>query len=320
MVTGIGGNVGQGILRNIKASPYDISLVGTNIVDFSAGNHLCDAFYKVPYAYEDDYIAAINEIVSKEGVDLILPATDFEVYYLSKAQEELGCPVAASHTETSGIYLDKYDSFRFSDTHNIPFAKSFLPSEYDGSLTEIIVKPRKGRGSRGIHLNPSNWIDFSDEEYMVQELHKGTEITTAFYVTKHNKLHGHITFERTLENGTTTHCKVIRQYDERMESMLRKMVNSSQFRGAANVQSIVTETGEIVPFEVNCRISGTNSIRSRFGFKDVEYTLQEWLFRQNPSVPEIRSGVATRILMDVIYEDAEDFDDVKSGDSKFYIF
>ena len=155
---------------------------------------------------------------------------------------------------------------------------------------------------------------------MVQELHKGDEITTAFYVTKTNKLHGFITLSRHLENGTTTHCKVETKYNKGLESILLKMISINKFKGAANLQSIVTKEGVIKPFEINCRISGTNSIRANFGFKDVLYTLQEYLYNESPSQPNIKKGVATRILMDVIYPDQTSFDDVKDNTSNHYIY
>ena len=46
LVTGIGGNVGQGIIRNIHSYDPSIRVVGTNVTSFSAGNHLCDTVYK----------------------------------------------------------------------------------------------------------------------------------------------------------------------------------------------------------------------------------------------------------------------------------
>ena len=50
LVTGIGGNVGQGILRNIIDLNYNIKLIGCDITSFNAGNHLCDKTFKVPYS------------------------------------------------------------------------------------------------------------------------------------------------------------------------------------------------------------------------------------------------------------------------------
>mgnify|MGYP000076481693 FL=1 len=48
LVSGIGGNVGQGIIRNINKVFPNVIIVGVDINDFSSGNHLCDIFYKVP--------------------------------------------------------------------------------------------------------------------------------------------------------------------------------------------------------------------------------------------------------------------------------
>lgn len=320
LVTGIGGNVGQGIIRNIRATNYNIVIVGVNVEAFSAGNHLCDVFYKVPYAYSNDYIKTIQTIVNNEAIDLILPATDYEVYYLSKYQAKINCEIAVSALKTASNYLDKYHTYLHLSQHSIPFATSFLPGDYNGEFRDMILKPRKGRGSRGLQINPKTYRSFDDEEYMIQELHKGVEITSAFYVNKQNKLHGFITFERVLENGTTTHCKVINTYDKRLKPILEALIAVSEIKGSANLQAIVTKAGTIEPFEINCRISGTNSIRSNFGFKDVEYTLEEWLYDKKPTQPVLKTGIATRVLMDVIYEDAQDFDKAKDNSATHFIY
>lgn len=320
LVSGIGGNVGQGIIRNIKATSYNIKIIGINVEDFSAGNHLCDVFYKVPYAYDSNYISKIKSIVENEKIDLIIPSTDYEVYHLSLNRNEIPCEIAVSSANTTSNYLDKYNTFLHHKKHNIPFGKSYLPSTYNNEFSDCILKPRKGRGSRGLQINPKNFTHFSDQEYMVQELHKGKEITTAFYVDKENDLHGFITLERQLENGTTTHCKVVTDYNEILAPILKKIIKSGEIYGSANLQSIVDKNGVITPFEINCRISGTNSIRANFGFEDVKYTLQEYLYHQKPDVPNIKKGVATRILMDVIYQDQEDFTNLKNANVKHFIY
>jgi carbamoyl-phosphate synthase large subunit len=320
LVTGIGGNVGQGIIRNIRSLPYDIRIVGCNVVKFSAGNHLCNAVYQVPYAFDQKYIESIMSIVKRENIDLILPSTDYEVYYLAKNRSVIPCKIAVSDQNTSSIYLDKYETWIHHKKYNIPFAESKKPSEYKKKFKECIVKPRKGRGSRGLCFNPESFDDFSDEEYVVQELHHGEEITTAFYVTKDNKLNGFITMSRTLENGTTNSCKVVTEYDKDIEPILIKMIKNSEIAGSANLQSIATKSGKIIPFEVNCRISGTNSIRSNFGFKDVQYTLQEFLYNETPDIPRIVPGIAVRILMDVIYTNCDDFNELDDNSARHYIF
>ena len=136
---------------------------------------------------------------------------------------------------------------------------------------------------------------------MIQPLYKGLEITTAAYVNKQGLLHGIFTMERSLTNGTTTQSKVVFDYDSEMRNIAQKLIDLGGLKGSFNIQSIVTANDGIVPFEINCRISGTNSIRHNLGFQDVKYTIQEYLLDEVPDKPKPIKGIATRILMDVIY-------------------
>lgn len=319
LVTGIGGNVGQGILRNIRDCFPEVIIVGVDVAMFTSGNFLCDKTFKVPYSYEDNYIRVIQNIVETEKIDLIIPSTDYEVYYLALNKIGLKTNVVVSDYQIAKIYLDKYETFLHHSKHNIPFAKSWLPKDYDFSEKEIIAKPREGRGSRGILINPVNPSELP-EGYMIQPLVKGKEITTAVYVTKENILHSVFTMERELTNGTTSKSKVIFDYDNDLKIIIQKMIDLGGLKGSFNLQSIVTMTGEIVPFEVNCRISGTNSIRHNLGFQDVKYAVQEYLFDIKPDVAKPIKGIATRILLDVVYPEAEDENNLNNKFSQHVLY
>ncbi len=319
LVTGIGGNVGQGILRNIRDSFQNLSIVGVDIANFTPGNYLCDKTYQVPYSFDESYIPTIQEIVAKEKVDLIIPSTDYEVYYLSLNKSNINATVVASEAQIAKMYLDKYETFLYHQKNNIPFAKSWLPEDYDFSEKEIIAKPREGRGSRGILINPEN-PKALPKGYMIQPLIKGKEITTAVYVTKENKLHGIFTMERELSNGATSKSKVLFEYDNDLKVIIQKMIDLGGLKGSFNLQSIVTEKNEIIPFEVNCRISGTNSIRHNLGFQDVKYTVQEYLFNETPDVAKPINGIATRILIDIVYSEATDENLLNNRTSKHFLY
>ena len=107
LVTGIGGNVGQGILRNIISLNLDIELFGSNTIEFSAGNHFCKKVFLVPFAFSETYISIIKKIVEENKIDLIIPSTDYEVFYLGKNKSLIPCEIAVSEANTSNIYLDK---------------------------------------------------------------------------------------------------------------------------------------------------------------------------------------------------------------------
>jgi len=317
LVTGIGGNVGQGILRNLRAAFPDLRLVGTDIRDVTAGHHFCDAAYRIPYCFEPEFEQRMIHVCRQEAVDLVIPGTDYEVVSLGELADGLP-PILATAPDVARGFVDKLLTYEWFQERDLPFAAACLPSEFAGQFAEVVVKPREGRGSRGIHVNPPD-PELFDETFMVQERIVGQEITTAFYVTRTRELHGQITFERELSDGTTERCSVTDAFDGLVRPLVEAMVLNFEIRGPCNIQSIVTADGEIVPFEVNCRYSGTNSIRSQFGFEDVRWGIEEYLLDQPPSDWTLRSGAAVRVLMDIIYP-ACSLGDITAGDEDSYLF
>lgn len=316
LVTGIGGNVGQGILRNIRRSHPEIFLIGSDVSELNPGLHFCDEFFLVPYAFEPDYKERIIEICSRKEIDLIIPSTDYEAYVLNTFSEHLPKLLASSESTTK-IFLDKYLTYQSFREKDLPFAESCLPSEYRGEWPEIIVKPREGRGSRNIHLNPNSLENF-DDSYLVQPLLKGEEITSCIYLTKNKELFGPITMKRSLSNGMTEKCWVVKDHDKQVQELAEALQKKIEILGPCNIQSIVTETGAIVPFEINCRYSGTNSIRPHFGFDDVSWGIDEWLLNKRLAKPLLKTGTALRVFMDIIYPE-QNPEEVSAGKSNSFI-
>ncbi|MCA9078121.1 MAG: ATP-grasp domain-containing protein [Planctomycetaceae bacterium] len=317
LVTGIGGNVGQGILRNIRAAFPKLRLVGTDIRDATAGHHFCDAAHRVPYCYDDGFADRVIDICRQESVDLIIPGTDYEVVYIGELASDLPT-VLGTPPDVARLFVDKLQTCHAFASVGIPFADGCLPSEYDGQFDSLIVKPREGRGSRGLHINPAAPTAF-DDTCMVQQLILGKELTTAFYVTKSRDIHGHITFERELAAGATERCATTTEYDRLVEPLIEAITENFDVRGPCNVQVILTDDDRLVPFEINCRYSGTNSIRSQFGFEDVRWGIEEWLLDQLPSAWTLKPGAAIRILMDIIYPGG-DLGSLPAGDDGSYLF
>lgn len=316
LVTGIGGNVAHGVLKNILGLKIKAFLVGTDVKKVSAGNHLCNRVYQVPLSSSADYIPTIIKICKKEKIDLIIPTTDYETYYLALAKEQLPT-LASSDVNVAYTFLNKYQTWLAFKKAHIPFAETRLPSEYEDEFDEIIVKLAEGVGSKGVYINPENPKSFSDE-YVIQKLYKGEEITTAFYVTKDKKLLGFITFKRSLYHGTTTICEVIFKYDQALKKLIKQIVENFDIKGSCDIQSIATKDGKVIPFELNCRLSGTNSIRGEFGFEDVRYTIEEYLFDRKVKKPTIKKGSSIKIWVDIVYPGIS-LKDIKDKSTKHYI-
>lgn len=128
-----------------------------------------------------------------------------------------------------------------------------------------------------------------------------------------------ITFFRELLGGMTIKCMVVKTYDKQLLNIIRQIMKHFNIRGSCNIQSIATIDGKVIPFEINSRISGTNSIRSQFGFANVGWTIDEYLCNKKPRQARLTFGSAVRIHLDVIYPDIA-LKDIKNKNSKHYIF
>lgn len=316
LVTGIGGNVGQGILRNVRTAYPDLRLVGTDLGQTTAGHHFCDSFHSVPYCFEKDFSHRIKDICDSESIDLILPSTDYEAFHLGLLAKKIP-PVVASPPDVTKMCLDKLQTHENFAAKEIPFAPSCLPSEFTGQWEQVVVKPREGRGSRSIHINPDNPNAF-DDTFVVQALLTGSEITSAFYVTKTKRILGPITFERELSNGMTERCETTTDYDNELRDYIERLTELVPFRGPVNLQAMATPGSPIIPFEINCRYSGTNSVRAKLGFEDVKYGIQEYLLGEEPDSPAIGRGCAVRVFLDIIYPNQR-LCDLEAGDRSSFL-
>ena len=299
VVSGVGGNVGQGVARILRAVAPKARIIGTNTESVSGGNHLCAALHAVPFATDAAYKDAIREIVRIETPALLIPCTDYETYALASLAGSLP-PVGVSAPNVAATFLDKWKTFEAFTAAGLPFARSTLPSRFEATFSSVMVKPREGRGSRDLHLNPEHPEGF-DDSFVVQEHMAGDELTIAAYVTRTGVLHGFIVLRRFLEAGATRACETTFRHDRVVEGILRGLVNAIPIRGPFNVQAIARPDGSVVPFEVNGRVSGTASVRHHFGFKDVEYLLNEHVLNEPLAPVEITPGSAVRYLADAIY-------------------
>lgn len=297
VVTGIGGNVGQGVGRVLRALADPLRIVGVDVAERSGGSHLFDSTFTVPYAVDDGYAAALRTVCERTGADLVIPTTDAEAEAVAGMP---GLPPAVvSPAPATAACHDKFATRPALGESGRHFVPTFLASDPEAPPKRNVVKPRRGRGSRDVHFDASP-AEF-DDSYVVQPRLDGVEFTTALYVRRDGAFHGAVTMERSLVHGTTMACRVSNDLNELVLQAAVDVARALEVRGPCNLQGVATDAGPVL-FEVNCRFSGTTSIRHNFGFRDVEYAVGEWLFGRTPVAPEVDpQASAERILLDVIY-------------------
>ena len=295
-VTGVGGGVGQSIIKALQMSDLTIEIVAIDITDSSAGFYMDGISERVvlPNLKRRSYPSVgWHNYVYSGNLDCIIPGSDYDLAALSGVRDEwgaFGCKVLVSDYDLVATCDDKYVTGQVLDYEGIRVPKIY--SSMDSVTFPVIVKPRIGSGSRGVvRVNSKEEMPEITDKLMVQEYIDGKEYTCSVFVDRHGEVIGTFQLYRELNNGTTYKGEV--RFDSGIHKLLVNIGKSLKPRGMLNVQLRMTERGP-VPFELNCRCSGTTAIRAHFGYNEPELLIRSYVLGEQLKTPKIKWGKAYR--------------------------
>jgi carbamoyl-phosphate synthase large subunit len=272
LVTGVGGGVGQSILKALRGS--DFGVVGVDAEELAAGLHAVSKAYKGHYAANPCFIDRLREICLKEECGLVFAGHDVELLPLSESAELFkseGIVAVVSSAEIIRICDDKLATNAFLKAHGFPVPETRRLNEVTTFDRPVVLKPQRGGArSRSTYLARSSrelsiYRQLVDpDNCIVQEYIEGDEYTCGT-VTLDNKCVGVIGMRRILRDGDT--YKAFVERNPSVESAARAIVETLKPFGACNVQLRV-RNGEPFVFEINARCSGTTAARALAGFNE----------------------------------------------------
>jgi carbamoyl-phosphate synthase large subunit len=139
-----------------------VRIVGTDMSDRAIGKHLCDAFHVVPPGSSPDYPDAILDLVEREGADVVLPQSSFDLEALSATRERFPVPVLVSSPQTVHRSNDKAESYALLQRIGVPtveFRRVAGARQVEAAARElgyperpVCFKPVFSSGSRGFRI------------------------------------------------------------------------------------------------------------------------------------------------------------------------
>lgn len=278
LISGIGGDIAQGVATILRECRPDLRLIGTDIHECHAGKKWVDRVEVLPRATDKDYMPQLKEVLDKEKVRFIIPMTENELAVLVGRENEFGklCWITAGHGVLKAG-LDKWETNQALLRLQVPAPQSILPPFSRGLEFPCIIKNRFGSGSRGCATiySKQELAFFAQrlEKPLLQELllPEDREVTCAVYRNREGKV-ASLQMLRRLLGGFTSWAKVI--FDSQVKEMCEKIATGLGLQGSMNIQLRITEKGPRV-FEINPRFSSTVLMRHRFGFTDVLWALAE---------------------------------------------
>jgi carbamoyl-phosphate synthase large subunit len=140
----------------------EVRLVGVDMSERSVGRHLCDAFHLVVPSDDLAFAPSLLEIVEREGVDVVLPQSSYDLPALAAARGRFPVPVLVSSVETVRRCNDKAETYALLRGLGVKapdfrrarggFEVERAARELGYPQHEVAVKPVFSSGSRGFRV------------------------------------------------------------------------------------------------------------------------------------------------------------------------
>ena len=311
LVSGVGALIGYGIIKSLRQSRYNVSIVGMDIYDDAVGAEWCDTFIRAVPAKDGRYIAFVKDVFSKHSIDLMFFGTEQEIQRLSAAKDELGeiyDRLAINNSEIIELAKDKYKMYSFQKDHNL----QGIPSVIDGTFEEVsgmfgtpfLIKPTRSYASKGIVVIDCKedfdfWKKKTADHFMAQPIigDEEHEYTASVFGYGDGTCSQLIVFWRKLSGeGATSKARSVNIPEIDME--INKYVHLLKPVGPTNFQ-FRRHDGQYLLLEINPRISSSTSIRAALGYNEAEMSIAFYVENKR-IIPDIKNGQATRYITEVV--------------------
>lgn len=274
LVTGVGGGVGQSIVKSLQDTPY--TAIGVDGEVLATGLYGVARGYKGLYARDPGYVDRLLEICRAEACALLFPGLDAELPVLAREAPRIrdaGTIPVVSSPEVIAICDDKLATARFLQENGFPTPRTLPLSErVTGELEfPFVLKPmRGGARSQGVHVVADERAfrtllpALPADNYVAQEQLLGDEYTCGS-LNLDGRCLGTIVMRRILRDGDT--YKAFVEEDPALHSFVRQVLERLRPFGACNVQ-LRMKDGVPCVFEFNARCSGTTYCRTLAGFNE----------------------------------------------------
>jgi len=323
LVTGVGGIVGQAIVKCLKMAnakrqrSLHYNIIGVDASSLSAGLYLVDKGAIVPKARDPEFIRSISALIKRFDVKAVFIGTDLELSIISKnkiaIEENTGAKILVSPTKAIEIARDKWNTFKFLKNKGFACPDSSLPRNLKKFINThdfpLVVKPREGFGSVEFHISNNiseleqsiNNIERVGWQPIIQEyLGPNDEFTTGVCVDNLGKqVMSSISIKKYLKNGQT-YKAFIDDFTE-VRILSERIALALGVKGAVNIQSKISD-GINKVFEINPRLSATCAMRAAAGINEPDLLFRNIALGEFIKIDEYKKLVCMRYWDEISIE------------------
>lgn len=315
VVTAVGAIIGQGIVSSLRRLEAPIRIIGVDRDANGIGRHFCDHFVAKPSCDEasPEYLKFWLELLQRGNVALVLPGLELDVLFFNEHRalfETTKARVVLNTSPLISLAQDKWDMGEALLQAGLPAIPGTLSRSLEDCKRELgpfplMLKPRRGNGSRGIALlrdaaDFDYWTQKSADDFIIQRFvgSNDQEYTVGAFGFGDGAMLSPIVFKRKLSvAGNTQYAEVI---DEPLlTEAVRRLSRHFKPLGPTNYQFRLEGTTPYL-LEINPRFSSSTSLRAAFGYNEAAMALDYYLYGKRSNEPQIKSGRAWRYSEDLV--------------------
>lgn len=260
-------------LRTQDAIRTKLFAVSSNRIE--AGFFLSDNYRIAPPFDSGHYIDFIIDLCREEGIDVVFPIHDDELLLFAERMSdfrEAGVHLVSNEINTVKICRDKYLTYLHAKKHGIEVPETWLGQEFEPQKQELhsplVVKPRLGRGSIGVHITRTmeelafyrKYVD----DAIIQDYLPGREFTIDVVADMSGKPLSCVPRER-LETraGIAVLARTVKESS--LNAFVDKVLASFNLAPRGNIQCRLDSSGSPNLIEVNPKFAASLPITIRAG-------------------------------------------------------
>jgi carbamoyl-phosphate synthase large subunit len=259
-----GGGAGNEALWRLLGNRYEMHFGDSdpNAIDPSIPK---ENRHKLPRASNNDYLEKVSMLCQSLGIDLLVPGVDEELLKLASNVGGLGLTrLLLPHVDYVESMLDKLHMIRALSEKGLPVPLSQkLDEECNQIRYPCICKPRRGRGSRDVRVLNSvaearalnSAMGSAAAGMLLQNKIEGVEYTVQMIADAKGHLRAIVPVRVEMKRGITIRAET--EAEPRVIKACSAIHQAIPTGGCYNVQLILSKDGEVLPFEINPRISTT---------------------------------------------------------------
>lgn len=312
LVTGAGGAAGIAIIRSLLARG-GVRVIAADMDRLASGLYLVPAADRVlvPAGLAPDFASAVHHWCEHFGVQVIFPTVDVELPVLAARRiefERRGTRLASPSLATLDVCLDKWAlARRCQGVLPVPRTQTLSPAAATGRTFPVIVKPRRGAGSRGIELveSAADLIALgTDDDRLVQDYLPGDEYSVDVLAGLDGRVIAAVPRSRLrVDSGISVAGATF--HDDELEAAARAVARAIDLTTVANVQLRRDADGRAALLEVNPRFPGAMPLTVAAGVDMPSLTLDLVLGRPVPAALDFQELAVVRHLDEVFVTNAE---------------